>query len=771
MEFVNRTLEPTVIIIFGGSGDLNKRKLIPALFNLYLDKYLPDNFRVLGLGRTDFSNEAYRDMLEKEVAEFSRRGLSDDGLWQEFAEHVEYFVMDVQKKESFQQLDSKISALEKEWNQKANRLFYLSVAPQLFATIATNLASTQACHDLECSRIVIEKPFGHDLESARQLNKLLTDLYDEKQIFRIDHYLGKETVQNILTFRFANTIFEPLWNRNYIDHVQITVAETVGVEGRGAYYEKSGALRDMVQNHVLQLVSMVAMEPPISLDADEIRNKKVDVLKAIRRIKVDAVDQYAVRAQYAEGWIKGNKVDGYVQEEGVDPNSTTETYAALKINIDNWRWQDVPFYVRTGKHMADKSSVIILQLRTAPHRAFAYDEELQREPNRIIINIQPDMGVTIRFQAKRPGISPIVNPVEMIFDYQQAYDAEPPEAYEALLLDAMAGNAALFMRADQVEEAWKVVMPILEKWESNGKKALPKYMAGCWGPREAAQLLEKEGHAWVNPRTVNIQENVMEDHETEAQKGVLNLHVFTDADELSLSAAELFVRKSKEAVARKGRFVVCLTGGSSPKGLYQLLTQEPFVHEVPWDKTYVFWGDERPVPVEHKDSNAGMAYQLLLNHVPVPEDQVHPIFGHLRPDIAALQYEELLQEFFQGHSPKFDLILLGMGADGHTASIFPYVPFSHKSMTWVKEMWVEKLDTYRISLMPQLINQAECIAFLAFGENKSEALHQVLEGAFNPNEYPSQLVKPDDGELHWFVDQQAAAKLQKTKVLDKTIQK
>lgn len=760
MQLSERTVNPTVLIIFGGSGDLNKRKLIPALYNLFLDKYMPEHFKIIGIGRTQYTDGAYREMLKKGVKSFSRRSLIDES-WENFSKHIGYLVMDVQKSESFQELDSRIQSLEKEWDTQANRLFYLSVAPQLFKTIATNLASTQACHDLDCSRIVIEKPFGHDLDSAHDLNELLTKLYDERQIFRIDHYLGKETVQNILTFRFANTIFEPLWNRNYIDHVQITVAETVGVESRGAYYEKSGALRDMVQNHVLQLVSMLAMEPPISLNADEIRNKKVDVLKAMRPIPTNDVDAYAVRAQYNKGWIKGKKAPAYLNEDGVEPNSGTETYACLKFNIDNWRWQDVPFYVRTGKRMADKCSIITLQLRTPPHRAFAYDSGQLREANRIIINIQPDMGITVRFQAKRPGINPIVNPVEMIFDYQQAYDVEPPEAYEALLLDAMAGNAALFMRADQVEEAWRVVMPVLEHWGKNADLSLPQYNAGSWGPEEADALLRQEGHSWINPRATNAKTTVIEDSKHNARKEVLNLHVFQNVEDLSYSAAELFVKKSRDAVENNGRFVVCLTGGSSPQQMYELLRQQPLVNDVPWSKTHVFWCDERPVPFRHADSNAGMTQQMLLEHVPIPKENIHPIDGGLRPDIAANQYEELLQEFFQGHSPQFDLILLGMGADGHTASLFPQVDFPHKAMAWVKEVWVEKMNTFRISMTPQLINQASCIAFLAYGDHKAEALFHVLEGKSEPKNYPAQLIHPDDGELHWFVDHQAAAKLKK----------
>ncbi len=496
---LTKATEPTAFIIFGGGGDLSWRKLVPALYNLHLDGQLPEKMAVIVVDAKEMDDEELRRHLRGGVDRFSRRGKTDAKIWSRFADRIAYLQGDFADSKTGTALGKRLSQLEKEWSEPADRVFYLATPPTLVETIVQMLSGAGLCQDADRDRLVVEKPFGRDLETARSLNRMLTDAFAEEQVYRIDHYLGKETVQNMLAFRFANALFEPIWDRRYIDHVQITVAESVGVGHRADYYDHAGALRDMVQNHLLQLLCLIAMESPVSFDADEIRSKKVEVLQAVRAITPEEVPRIAVRGQYGAGSIDGREVKGYRHEDGVNPASNTETFAALRLLIDNWRWQGVPFYLRTGKRLPTKVSEVSILFQPVPHQPFPSTAVENWQPNRLAIHIQPEEGIVLRIQAKQPGTRMILGPVDMRFRYQDTFQSTSPEAYETLLLDVMLGDATLFMRADQVEAAWSVITPILDVWDDVPAADFPDHPAGSWGPETAEALLVRDGRSWLSP--------------------------------------------------------------------------------------------------------------------------------------------------------------------------------------------------------------------------------------------------------------------------------
>ncbi len=495
--------DPCSLIIFGATGDLTKRKLIPALFHLFTAKMLPDNFFILGVSRGITTEQDFLDRMKKANEEFGS-GSSNTDTWKKFEQRLHCCPIDYDKRDSFENLKKTIEKIERGRQLSGNRLYYLSVPPSAYLPIIKKMGelrlNTQVSEN-SWTRIIIEKPIGYDLQTATELNNHVAEVFAEHQVYRIDHFLGKETVQNLLAFRFANGIFEPIWNRRYIDHVQITAAETVGLEGRGGYYEKSGALRDMIQNHLLQVFAHTAMEAPARFDAKYFRDEKVKVFDSVRPIQPDEVKDIAVRAQYTGGKINGKEVPGYKEEDGVSEHSVTETYAAIKLMINNWRWAGVPFFLRTGKRLPRRVLELILVFKRIPHQIFQSHTTAgsgEIDANVLAIRLQPDESISLRFGAKVPGQGMKVQPVSMKFDYESTFRIKLADAYERLLLDAILGDASLFARRDGVEASWRILMPVIEAWENAKEMKLPEYKAGRWGPEEAEKLLKRNGCWWRN---------------------------------------------------------------------------------------------------------------------------------------------------------------------------------------------------------------------------------------------------------------------------------
>ena len=494
---MNRSPEPCAMVIFGGSGDLTRRKLVPALYNLSRKRMIPGGFTILGISRSPMKDEEYRSRLREWVDKAEEAAPSDPETWEPFSQGIYYLPANFHDAAMYARLKEVLAAYDTRRGTGGNRIFYLATAPSDYVDIIRNLGSAgMAREDSGWVRAIIEKPFGRDLASARALNREVSAVFQEDQVYRIDHYLGKETVQNLLVFRFANGIFEPIWNRQYVDHVQITAAENIGVGTRGAYYEEAGALRDMIQNHMMQLLTLVAMEPPPDFAPNSVRDEKAKVLRSIRPCTPEEVGRVAVRGQYGRGFVGGREMPAYREEQGVSPNSTTETFAAIRFTIDNWRWAGVPFYVRTGKNLAKRATEIAILFRRTPHLIFRQAPTDQVESNVLALRIQPDEGITLKFEAKLPGQSMNIRPVSMDFRYGSTFGPHLSSAYERLLLDCMVGDPTLFDRIDSVELAWSLVQPFLDRWSSTDGGPIPTYASGSWGPAEADALLARENRRW-----------------------------------------------------------------------------------------------------------------------------------------------------------------------------------------------------------------------------------------------------------------------------------
>jgi glucose-6-phosphate 1-dehydrogenase len=494
--------ENCILVIFGASGDLTRRKLIPAIYDLFCQDILPEKFAVLGVSRTELTDEEFRDRMTKNIREFSSGDAHDLKKSNEFTGNLFYQSIQTSEAEEYKKVKSRIEEIDSQLHTGGNYIYYLSTPPNLYDTISKNLGSqglNRATHSDGWRRIIIEKPFGRDLESAKELNKNLQNTFSEKQIYRIDHYLGKETVQNIMAFRFSNGIFEPIWNRNYVDHVEITSAEHIGVEERGGYYDHAGALRDMVQNHLLQVLGTIAMEPPPFFNADSVRDETVKVFHSLKPIMIDKLESFVVRGQYSASTISGEKVRGYREAKNVAPDSKTETYVALKVFVDNWRWGGVPFFFRTGKRLPTRVTEVVIHFKKTPHRLFTESSLCEVNCNQLILRIQPDEGILLKFGMKVPGAGFNIQNVNMDFHYSDLSNTHIPEAYARLLHDCMLGDATLYARSDAVEACWKFVTPIREAWETRPEIKIFGYPAGTWGPKEASGLFGDSGTDWRYP--------------------------------------------------------------------------------------------------------------------------------------------------------------------------------------------------------------------------------------------------------------------------------
>ncbi|HET7420096.1 MAG TPA: glucose-6-phosphate dehydrogenase [Candidatus Dormibacteraeota bacterium] len=493
-----RVADPAVMVIFGATGDLSGRKLLPALYNLAKQRSLPAGFAVVGAAMTEMTEQSFRQLASQKIHEFSRTQPIDDRVLSSFLDMLSYVKVDFSKTEDFKALGKKLQEIDNNNHIPGNRVFYCATPPQTYQMIAVQLRASSLNTGDGWKRIVVEKPFGTDLKSARELTETLHKVFTEDSVYRIDHYLGKETVQNILAFRFANSIFEPVWNSNLIDSVQITIAEEIGIENRGSYYDRAGALRDIVQNHGLQLVTLTAMEPPLAFEANAVRDEKVKVLRSIRPLLGEEIEESTVRGQYTTGWVLGEKVEAYREEKNVASDSQTETYAALRLFIDNWRWAGVPFYIRAGKRLPKRVTEIRIQFKRPPHLTFGREAMKEVDPNAITLRIQPEEGISLKFGAKVPSAGLRIRSVTMDFQYLTSFLVEAPEAYERLLLDCMIGDPTLFTRSDEVEVAWSLIDPIEDAWR-NGRPPLETYPSGTWGPPSSSTLLQSEGREWHRP--------------------------------------------------------------------------------------------------------------------------------------------------------------------------------------------------------------------------------------------------------------------------------